>query len=146
MKTAMLSLVLAACGASSIPAPECAPGPAGRSYPLTSSFDGSRGLELFAARVDVGVLVTGSLRNAPGNDPLNRSQVRAFVNACDGRVLGAVTGFELGAGEQPGAWVPIAAALDLSLFPDAATLDLFVLPLYARGRHELEVSDLQVNP
>ena len=142
MIKASLFLALAACGASSaVPPPECAAGDVARPYPLTARFDGARGLELFAARVAVGSRVTGSLQNELGNDPLNRAQIRAFVNACDGRVLGAVTAIDFAATEPPATFT---AVLDLSLFPDAATLDLFVTPLYARGQHLVDVSNLQI--
>jgi hypothetical protein len=158
MRTLILAVAVAACG---VPAPEAISEPeaitasscAGSrddaiAYPLTVDFDGSKGRDAFAQRVPAahGWIVTALVKNEPGNHEWNMTRLRVAVNACDGRALGAFTQFEVLAADRPGEWQLFAAPLDLSLFPEAATVDLFVLPLWARGQHRVQVVDLRVDP
>lgn len=138
MRYLVIAVCVAACGqGTDVPVVPMAQEPC--STLEAAPFDGSAETEARSCAFDLPAspIVHARVRNRPGNDARDVTQLLIYVSAADGTALGTSAAFTVNAGEQLDAWQELEATVDLSAHPGAARAVLEVSPFHVPGAQQL---------
>jgi hypothetical protein len=94
----------------------------------------------YSSSVALPVSMASALVEWPADaDPRNAVQLGAMVYACDGRNLGSVL---FATARAPDA-ASLSATVSMDAFPEAASLELMVTPLFVGGTGSVDVHDFE---